>query len=83
MRTKDIEPVMKAVAEVVRGYVDKQLQPIRDRIAHLEASAPAKAWQPGTTYTRGSIVEHACQRWVASAAETRAAPGTGSGWSPM
>lgn len=85
MKEDDIKLLIKALAPVIREYVEKELSPLTDRITALELHfKAAMKWednfQHGRVYPQGSVVRHAHAQWIAKT-DTDRMPGTqDSGW---
>ena len=77
-----IGPLIAALAPVIRDYVASQVQPLREKIAQLEARPALEyrgVWKSGEPYKAGSAVTDQGGLWIAKVA-TSARPGSSSDW---
>lgn len=57
----------KDIVEAVRGYVDRVVAPLEERIRELESGGIkfVGTWQRAATYHRGDVVTHDGSMWIA------------------
>jgi hypothetical protein len=74
----DGERFGKDIVTAVKSHLEKELEPLRERIRMLERRPTLRyegVWQAGKTYQRGNVVTDAGSMWHANIA-TSARPGS-------
>lgn len=89
----DGEQFGQQMVTIIKGYVEAELAPVRDRIATLERELEAVrakgltyrgVWQRASDYDRGAIVTHGGSAWAATRAVANGEePGKGTAWQLM
>jgi hypothetical protein len=68
IKFKELDSLMAALARPIREHVERELEPLRKRIAELEAR-PAMPYkgvhQRAQKYSRGSVVTFRDSLWIA------------------
>jgi len=75
-----MQKLMQAIAPVIATYVERQVAPLRARLAELEArpsGVPWKGvWGANESYPAGVFVTHGGSLWHAESASIGVRPGT-------
>jgi hypothetical protein len=70
------------LTEIIRDFVSRAIQPLKDRIEKLEARGEVKVcgvWLQDREYENGNLAVHNGSLWCAQA-RTKSRPGTDSSW---